>query len=223
MIATFDIPEAEEQAFFAEVKRYMALTGKDAEYVVNRTSLNVAIKANQNTPEANVGDIRALKDRPWWPKLVAKRLSKSGYRLREGVGARMPKRYKGRVTISAGKYTREEARAVSKRLIDIRVRRRGYIRSGWSPAIVALSKQKAASRGRNSMARVPRWAKGSKAPGDVIVAKPGVHPVAEIINKAAGVLEVATPALRKAIVLATIDMRQFLNEKYGETAREFSR
>lgn len=218
MIPTFDIPPEEERNFHAAIREYYEATGKDAEYVVNRQALNVAIKTGMNTPQANAGAIRAVAEKEWWPKFVAKRLHRGSKVVLKG---KTGKKYKGRRHIQ-GKYTREEAKAASKQMIKNRIAKSGYIRSGWLPAINKLSAMKLASKGR--VGKTPSFTRNrEKQPGDVVVARPGIHPLAELVNKADGAVEVAGPALIRGLSLAAADMRGFIAEKYGATAKKFSR
>lgn len=212
----FEIPAREMANFESAIKEYYQATGKDAAYVVNRQALNVAIKAAQNTPSADKGAIEGVTRRPWWPKLVAK-VMMSGKQIKVGRG-------KKRRTITAavsGHYTRAEARQVSKKMIGNRVKKAGFIRSGWSPAIKRLSAEKLKLKGQ--AAGTPAFTRNEgKAPGDVVIAQPGISPTAEIINKATGAEKVAGPALISAYGLAAADMRGYVAETYGETARKFS-
>jgi hypothetical protein len=113
--------EFDFRAFDREIKNYLIATGKDGAYVVNRQSLNVAIKTAAETPIADAAKIRAVAERPWWPKFIASRMRKP--------------------------FTRKQARKVSKGIIGKRVRSRGYVRSGWRLAIAALQALKVKSRG----------------------------------------------------------------------------
>lgn len=214
MTGTFDISAADMNAFQDQVKRYARETGKPAAYVVNRTALNVAIKTGMNTPIANVEHIRAVADNDWWPKKVAKRLS-SGSEVK--LKGKLPKKYGGRRNIT-GKYTREEAQRASKQMIKNRVAKKGYIRSGWLPSLRLLNQAKRATRGK--IKDTPRFSRNpDKQPGSAIAAQPGVNPVAQIANSAEGVSPVGSKALQTGIILATFDMRQYIDEEYGEHAR----
>jgi len=213
---SFEIPAREIARFEAAIKEYYQRTGKDAAYVVNRQALNVAIKTAQNTPVADASAIRRIVQKPWWPKFVAKRIMGKGIRLT----GKKPKRYGGRSQVR-GSYTVEEARQASKQIVKNRLKKKGWVRSGWSVAIARLAALKLAMKGRVS--GTPSFTRdGTKAPGDVVIATPGISPRAEIINRAAAAVPVASNALRHGLALAAADMREYVREKYGETAKEFS-
>ncbi|HWN09766.1 MAG TPA: hypothetical protein VNO50_10945 [Pyrinomonadaceae bacterium] len=193
--------------FDASLAQYLDVTQKDMDYVCNRAALNVAIKAGQATPLADSSDIDALPQKPWWPKYVAKRISGRGVTL----GGKKKKHIKGG-------YTRAEARKVSAKLVSNRKKRRGYMRSGWVPAIRILSVRKlqALQRSLSGTAGI------RNPPGDAIPAQPGWDVVATIINKAKGANIVASAALQTAVDLAALDMRQYIAEKMQPTADQFN-
>jgi hypothetical protein len=56
----------------------------------------------------------------------------------------------------------------------------------------------------------------------VRIAKPGINPVATIINHSKGAEVVGAEALKNGIALATADMRGFIADKFGATAKKFN-
>lgn len=208
MRPTFTLEEIE---YGRALKEYMEATGKDAAYCTNRQALNVAIKTANNTPLGDKSKIRDLANKVWWPKYVAKRIKGSEKGIRVG-------KQKGQRKYVKGTYTVKEARAVSKRLIRNRERRVGFIRSGWNPAIKELSALKLKTRGI-----MPAGTRNIKKPkGEVRIAKPGINPVATIINHSKGAEVVGAEALKNGIALATADMRGFIADKFGDTAKKFN-
>lgn len=201
--------------FDAAIREYQGAVKKDWAYVANRQALNVAIKTGMATPIANKQKIRDLTKEPWWPKYVAKRInSEKGVRVKAGKtkgGNQKFKKIKGR-------YTRAEARKVSKRLIDLRIARTGFIRSGWLPAIKILSALKLKAKS----ASLAGTGKIQRPKGDARVAQPGDKPLAIIINHSQGAEKVGGKALQKGINQAAVDMRQFIRERGSETARRFN-
>ena len=207
-----DLPADTLREFERELLRYWAHTQKDLAYVVNRQALNVAIKAGQQTPLADKQDILDLPRHEWWPKFVAKKLkSARGVRLKGRKGKR------GRII--QRNYTIPDARKASKQLVRNRLKRVGYIRSGWAGVIKSLALQKWIAKVRT----IPGTRGFKKPEGYAIGARPGPSPVALIVNEAKGAPIVGTSALARAIGLAAADMRQYINERMGGTAKKYNR
>jgi hypothetical protein len=201
--------------FDAALREYQRETQKDWAYVANRQALNVAIKTGMRTPLANKAKIRALEEKEWWPKYVAKRInSQKGVRIKDGK----TKGGKQKFRKVQGSYTRADARKVSKRIIQMRLSHVGFIRSGWLPAIKTLSalklKAKSASLAGTRGIQNPK--------GDARIARPGLKPVAVIINNSKGAEKVGAKALQAGMDAAAVDMREFIRERGAETAKRFN-
>jgi hypothetical protein len=207
----------DSREFKAALREYQAATKKDWAYVSNRQALNVAIKTGQRTPLANPEKIKRLTERPWWPKLVAKTIVGKGVRVRDGK----TKGGKAKFRKIKGSYTREEARRASKALIQKRLNRIGFIRSGWLPAIQILTALKMKAKG-NYQARLKGTGKIQKPKGDCKPANPGLKPVAVIINNSQGAEKVGAKALQEGISAAAVDMREFIADRGKETASRFN-
>jgi hypothetical protein len=214
----------DDREFRAAFKEYAIAYKKDFAYLANRQALNVAIKTGQRTPIASRGKIEKLPKRLWWPMFVAKRIySDKGVRVKVDGKSRKIKGSKGRknkkgALIGVKRYTRAEARLVSQRLIEARLRRVGFIRSGWAPAIRELKKQKL----RAKFAEL-QGISGIKRPkGTAYVARAGVSPLAIIINHSQGAERVGARALQEGLNAAAVDMRGFVKEQCGQTAKKFN-
>jgi hypothetical protein len=176
--------------------------------------LNVAIKTGQRTPIANKKKIQKLVERPWWPKFVAKKLAGKGVRIQVGK----TKGGNAKFRKVQGRYTRAEARKASAKLIKLRLNRVGFIRSGWLPAIQALSALKL----KMKSARLAGTSRIQRPKGEARVARPGLKPVAIIINHSKGAEKVGARALQAGLDAAAVDMREFVRERGAETAKRFS-
>lgn len=208
MQPTFTVDERE---FGKTIREYIDATGKDAAYCANRQGLNVAIKTARGTPLADKSKIREVVNQTWWPKYVAKNISGS----RGGITITQRGGKKRKVQ---GHYTVKDARAVSIRLIRKKLRRAGFIRSGWNPSIVGLAALKL-----KTAPALPAGTRNIKNPkGSFVAAKPGINPVCTIINDSQGAEKVGAAALQNGIALATADMRGFIAERFGETAKKFN-
>lgn len=207
--ATLDILD-----FNLAYEQYVAVTGKDLAYCANRQALNVTIKTGRKTPLASRAKIKALVDRPWWDRFVAKKIrTGKGVRIKDGRTKGGNAKFR-RVTT----YTVDDARRVSEKLIQTRLNRIGFIRSGWLPALLKLNALKLQAKD----AFLGGTSKIQKPKGDARVAVPGVSPIAYIMNNSQGAEIVGRRALQNGIYEAAVDMRGYCAKKMGETARKFS-
>lgn len=198
---------------------------RDYDYIVNRAALNLAIKASLATPLAVVAKIRAIAKKPWWPKYVAKRLRGKGgvtvkFKKTRKVAARKLRLSFGRVREDGShrRYTVHEARAASKALIDMRVKRKGYIRSGFGPIIDKLKLKKLGLRLSGAKRGTTKI---RKKPGKVIVALPSLNPQCLLFGgKAAS--KIMKEGIRKAMPLAAADMREFVRQRMLKRAKKFA-
>ena len=212
--------------FNAALLQYWVATKKDLAYVCNRAALNAAIKAQQQTLVAQEPLIRALPEKPWWPKFVAKTI----INRRKGKTVKVGKerfRVFGKRERAKGEsryYTRETARNVSRALIEARLKKVRFIASGWIPAIKILNREKLKARLRaqgidpQDISRPSRY-RPRRPHGNATPAREGANVVAIIINKAAAAIPVSSKALDRAFMLAAADMRQYVRDSFLGTAR----
>lgn len=167
---------------------YATATKRDMAYVCDRAGMNVCLRAAQGTPKANASEIRALKDEPWWPAFVGKQ-------------------FKGE------KFTKREAKEMSRKIIGARVRAIKFTMAGWFPGARILA------------ARIGRSLRisGKKSYGTAIPAKSlTFNPVTVIINRAKGAPVVGKPALVAAFAYVASDMMTFARKRMAATARRHS-
>lgn len=84
--------------FNAALTEYVAVSSKDQSEAINHAGLNMAIKGIQATKVAEAAAIRKLKDMTWWPKYVAKVMSKmaggkAGSKLYQSMWAKEEMQY----------------------------------------------------------------------------------------------------------------------------------
>jgi hypothetical protein len=111
-------------------KQFAALGVKteiQAVAAANRMAGFAAARAAVHTPLADVGQIRQLEARPWWPKFVAKILARKRP-LRPAPGRKYSRH-----------YSQAEARAFSAQLLADKTKRSGVLRAGWRPAVQELT------------------------------------------------------------------------------------
>lgn len=183
--------------------------------IVNAKALQVAFAALEETPKANVAAIRELESKEWWPKYVAKRISK-GVTLRTKGG--------GKFQLSGKGFTREEARKVSHQILAARARSVAFIKSGWLPAIRVLYPQVRDRQFLRDASGGARQLGASK--GRATAARPGANPEALIANSATGdrdaggkgLQRFGAPALQRAIDRVKADTAQYVMRKTLEAA-----
>ena len=188
--------------FQKALNEYYKQTEKDLSYVINRSALNVALKAAAATTPAERSSITGLVNQAWWPRYVAKRLAKK----------------------NKGKFTKAQARTESRKIIQARIRTTGWLKAGWIPAIRVLSALKLRASGIGSAMRGAGKIKSPR--GEVRPARDGFNPTAVIANASATnqkALGRVTAALQSAFNLAAADMMKYLKERGQQTANKFSK
>ena len=113
----------DRREFDKALKEYAAASKKDFAAICNRQMLNLAIHGVQLTKEAETSAINTLQSKDWWPKYIAKILSNKMFKSK--VGGAFKKSQKAgeraqRKFMQRG-YTRDQARAFSKKLIRRRL------------------------------------------------------------------------------------------------------
>lgn len=203
--------------YAAAYREYVGVRVKeDFAYLANRQSLNLALKVGRRTPIGSKEKLRRLEEREWWPKFVAKQIREGGVRVKTGGST---KKGNAKYKKVSGKYSVADARRASKRLIEKRINKIGFIRSGWLPAIRMFTALKFKTRGNPNLAGT----KNIRRPkGAARVAKPGVNPTALIINHSKGAERVGLRAMQEGMNEAAADMRGFCRERCSETARRFN-
>lgn len=177
---------------------YSQAVQKDAAYIVNRTALNVAIKTAAATPRTAPRQItNLLKKEVWW-KVVTKRLKKKGRKI-----------------------TRANRERYSEKMQRQRLKVRGYLRSGWNPAMRILTSAKAIAKGTIGTRSAAGTKQFKNPPGGATPAQPGVHVRAEIWTNADGAQEYPE-YLQRGMDAAAADMVQYAHKLMSDTARKHS-
>lgn len=120
----------DRREFDQALKEYATASKKDFSAICNRQMLNLAIHGVQLTKEAEAGAINTLQSKDWWPKYVAKTLSNKMFKAKVGgaykksqkAGERAQRKFMQRG------YTRDQARAFSKKLIRRRLVAVGFLK-----------------------------------------------------------------------------------------------
>lgn len=209
MSASFHL---DTRQFNKAIVDYKFACGRDWADIINKKALQLAFEAMKETGKADKEAIRKLQELPWWPKYIAKRISKTG--------ASYTRRIKGKTeTFNVkGRYTRAEARAISRRIIMARVRSTAFHKSGWLPAIkrlFPLVKDRAGLRSGQSGVKIVGVEKGSG-----IAAMPGASPWAMIKNSAEGITKMGKGALQRALNYVTADTMVYIARKMQERANK---
>lgn len=118
------------------VTEYAAATNKTLAEALNRQILNLTFHGHKEVEKAEKETIERLEDPsnwPWWPALVAKILSKKSQAKLMHIVTGKRTRYMeylqaNRMLNRGQRYTREEAREFSRKLIKRRVASIGYLR-----------------------------------------------------------------------------------------------
>lgn len=209
--------QLDTRVFNAVFQQYAKHNRRDWAEICNDKALDVAFRALKETPKADVSGVKAVAQKDWWPKYVAKRIvSKKGVSFTRKVGGVKQKlHYQGRG------YTRDEARKVSAGIIAARVRSLAFLKSGWLPAIQRLwtivRRAKKFNRGTQGAKRY------GVEKGTATVAVAGDHPVAFIVNSTIGIEKHGVGPLQRAVDASAADMRVYIGRKLEEAARRVAR
>lgn len=174
--------------FVHALREYEKATHKDGETILNRAGLNVGYRAVQFTPIATAAKIRAdlMRDDHMRYALTSLSLKKKG----------------------TGTLKSPQFREVVRKFIARRIASRGYLRSGWAPAIETLG---GSYRGRK-VGKGHGWATKASV----------LHLVTEIANTVPGIDKVGVEALNKAIDFVAADMLEYAQGLLAKRAKEHS-
>lgn len=222
MTATLDT-----RKFDAALNEYAGFVQKDAAHVVNRQSLNVMIKAIQQSPVAKKEKLERAFGFVGKKEFQATRKTKSGKRV--WTGRLKSFRYFSKPIanilavreLGAGHSKYEIAKKASA-IFGKRLGAIGFLRAGWIPAAKRFDALKTGislkSKDAKAIKRFPRIRWGAQ------VAKSAVKAVATFshwINRDRN--KISESVLQKAINAAAVDMRSYIQKKYKETARKVCR
>jgi hypothetical protein len=224
--------------FNRAMQEYIAATGKDSAEAINRQSKNFAIKCLGTVKKSKgAAAIRALKDEPWWPKMVASIMVKqagslAGSKIMQAQWA-AAKRSAG---IKAGKHKNafkldreeqsyaKEARRISAAILKSRAGAISFLRFFF----------------RAMAAKMTQYSKGGSIPSgkafsgfqsQVTPATPGKLSVVMSTSygfkrRGAGSAASAEVELQKAMTAAlpvtVADMRTYTAKQLAKRARQYS-
>lgn len=192
--------EMDTREFNEALQLYSETTSKTAYDAVNGKAYDIALRSIKYTSQASKDEIKELINKPWWWKMVVKRLKSSGM-----------------------KATTANKDRKSKQIIAAKVRSVTFIKSGWFPAarILAASVGRAFSRqkGKNPM--------GGAKPANYSTTN---DMTAELYNTAGNTksrssgqaLENQRPAMDKAMDEVFRDMISYLERQMEKQANKYS-
>jgi hypothetical protein len=116
--------------FKGAMRDYLQATKKDSAHAINRQAQSFCVKSAQKVRLVNKPGIQAIKDEPWWPKVIAGVMKKRAGKLAalQIYQAQWAAKEKGKHRKGAFKLDKQErsyakeARAISKTLIGNRLK-----------------------------------------------------------------------------------------------------
>lgn len=206
--------------FRAALREYQQVTGKDIAEVLNRQIKNLIIHAWQQTRLGSAAAIRALEQRPWWPKLIAKYAQRIAARK---VARRIARfnagQYKRQAKASSfevGGYTVEQARRLSEKFIRRRLNAIGFTRAIVAEALAAVG---GSARGKRFRGIVASAVMATDAKPSVSVESAYGYKMRRRDVAPTRILE---DALSAAIPATTEDIRQYIAAKLAQRAAAIS-
>lgn len=187
----------EVKEFQRALALYIGATGKTIEEATNRAARNLAFRTGAAITKSSRGKIHAVSLQSWWPKLIAKIL-----RTSPGVGG----------------YDVDDARELSKRLLNKRKRSTSFMKSGVMKAAAKAGEGKAKANPRLTKSK----GYATKATEfDPVATIRAVYDARD--GKDARRKEILLRrAMKKAIIFVTNDMRKYAEKKLRKKAKELS-
>jgi len=193
----------DQTEFQRALRQYAAVSSRDWQTIVNMKARDMIWRAVRFVDKARVGEIRALKNQPWWPKFIA--------------------------SISAGLSKAERARK-SRAIINARAKSAGYMRAGLAAAGTKFADVDPSRPGRVRKTDARLAAKFSNTTGArVALATIRKHLATFAITYAArGGSDSATKrrmierALQQSANFVIRDMGKYIERKMVRTGRRFS-
>ena len=201
---TFDIDPRSMRAFESALRQYSAASKRTNAEIVNKKAVDLAFRAAQLTKKADKFSVRSGKGirNPWaFTKWDLKRR-----------GKKLPK-------------SRDAMINATRRVLNARAARVGFIAAGWAQAGRKLKAQ-AGVKGGSVKGFGRKLGRGSAS-----MARATIRAFAELVNKSTSKSESSPDALVKhgskgaadAIRFVTADMLVYARRKYGKTNQAFNR
>lgn len=209
--------------FDAALKFYASKVKKDTAHIVNRQSLNVIIKAIQETPRGEKTKINAalgyVGDKQ---SKIFKKVKGKNRRVYSGKTKKIPDLSTPLVyKILNKKYKHLKRGQGVRKFLSTRRGAIGYLRAAWWPAAKVFDALKTGLKspsGTNQASKkFPRMAGGGTG------ASEGFKSFATLFTAAAGSATVGREILSRALNLAAKDMREYIEKKFRETAKKVAK
>jgi hypothetical protein len=209
--------QIDTRSFDRALVHYAAATGKTLPEVANRAARNIAYRTVSFLPKADRGRIMSVATTDWWPKFIAKKISK-GKGFSWTTGRKNVKQHHVQ-----GSYTVAEARSVSKRLLSNRARSASFMKSGFAKAAQMFGEARAKPKSSltRSQAKVDKARKG-RAIADMVVSYISSRKGARAGADKRGKERIGITAMRKAFAFVTDDMVKYTQRELAKHARAVS-
>ncbi len=210
--------------FNSAIQEYAKHVKKDAAHVVNRQSLNVMIKAIQNSPVASEKKILAGFGYSGMGDIQKYRRTKKGKVVKSGKPKVVrkfskPLAYKIVNKKSQKKLSRFEVGKAASVMLGKRIAAISYVKAGWIQPANHFAALKTGLKLTAAMKKPLK--KFSRIKWSASTAKDGEKPWATFGHWSSAAGTVGKKVLAKALGLAATDMRDYIQKKYKGTARQF--
>ena len=208
--------------FNAAMSQYLAVNKREIPVILKKVNADIQFIAAQNIPPADKAEIKALEQKSWWFKYIAKLVSKGVKVTRtkknkatgEKVKVKSTETGRGRSQSSYIRFLKK----VSKQIINARARGVGLLRSAFYKAAAAIKgttpKQGSNLSQSKGYANDVRGEVFKSVGGAVVFSKDADSAYSADIRLNAG--------LQKALDLKADDMTTYIHRKQQEEAAKLS-
>jgi len=204
--------------FRRALEQYKAVSKRDIAEIINRKTRDVVLRTVRSLPKAAKATISDLPQKDWWPKYIAKTISKKGVRITINRRSKRKGKSRPRTFVYKGRYTRGQARQVSRTIVANRRRGVGFLRA----AVLKAGQPFGVTAGASG-AITKATGSGSRASALFLRSKLMMEYESARGAKSAGRARyIVGKALQSAVEEVRQDMLTYINRKLAERAREFS-
>jgi hypothetical protein len=210
--------------FAAALKEYSQVSRRDNSYIINKVAGDVAFLTAEEMPIATRESIDSLEQRPWWVKYISKLLSTKGFSQTKTTNSKK----KGKVTktfrVRAGKFSRKQARAVSKRIIKGRKQGVGLLKYAWITSALLIKRGSDMAGGLLTGSRKLRNSQGRAfraTPYNLEAIIEAIYDFKDEKHKVTAEA-IVKPHLQSAMDAKARDMREYIERKQAELAAKYN-
>lgn len=210
--------------FTKALNEYAKSSKRDNAYILTKVAGDVAFQTAKNIPIAEKESILAMESKPWWVKYISALLSQKGFRQSKTIKSKVKGKYVRTFRVRAGKFTRKQARQVSKKILQARAKGRGLLKSAWVSAALAIKSGWDVGEGLLIGSSKMKRAKGrayKATPSNLNAIIQAIYDLQDD-GKVVTAEQRIMPHLQAAMNYKSKDMRDYIAKKQAELAAKYN-